>query len=63
MIAPVSLGAIMGPLLLTWITLNHIHYEAWGEIAYSFPNFNGCTDEVWESQSNSIPQFTEHVIT
>ena len=33
------------------------------EITHPFPNFNGCTVEVWESISNFIPHFTGHVIT
>ena len=33
------------------------------EIAYSFPNFNGATVEVWEWISNLIPNFVLHVIT
>ena len=35
----------------------------WDKITYSFPNFNGCTVEVWEWISNFIPHFTGHVIT
>ena len=27
------------------------------EIAYPFPNFNGCTIEVWEWINNFIPHF------
>ena len=27
---------------------NYIHYNIWYEISYPFPNFNGCTVEVWE---------------
>ena len=33
------------------------------EITFPFPNFNGCTVEVWEWISNYIPHFTGHVIT
>ena len=48
-----------GPLLLTWINCNPIiHYKMWDEITYPFPNFNGCTVEVWEWISNIIPHFT-----
>ena len=36
--------------------------EMWYEITYPFPNFNGCTIEVWEWISNFIPQFTMGVI-
>ena len=34
----------------------------WDEIIYPFPNFNGCTVEVWEWISNFIPHFTRHMI-
>ena len=51
-----------GPPLLTWIS-NCIHYKAWDEITYPFPNFNSATVEVWEWISNFIPHFTGHVIT
>ena len=44
-----------GPLLLTWFNfnpqigiINNIHYQTWDEITCPFPNFNGCTVEVWE---------------
>ena len=49
-------------LIPTWIS-NYIHYYVWDEITYPFPNFNGCTVEVWERISNFIPHFTGHVIT
>ena len=59
-----------GLFLLTWINFNasvykynYIHYKMWVEIAYPFPNFNGCTVEVWEWISNFIPHFTMYVIT
>ena len=29
----------------------------WDEITYPFPNFNGCTVEVWEYISNFIVNF------
>ena len=32
---------------------NHLHYEVWVEIRYSFPNFNNATVEVLEWISNS----------
>ena len=35
----------------------------WEDITFPFPNFNGCTVEVWEWISNFISHFTEHVIT
>ena len=33
------------------------------EITNPFPNFNGCTVEVWEWISNFIPHFITDVIT
>ena len=45
---------LVRPLWLTWINLipiwinNHIPNKLWGEITNPFPNFNGCTVEVWE---------------
>ena len=33
------------------------------QITYSFPNFNGCTVEVWDCINNLIPRLTGHVIT
>ena len=35
----------------------------WDEITYPFPNFNGCTVEVWEWIGNFIPHFIMGVIT
>ena len=35
----------------------------WDEITYSFPNFNGCTFEVWEWINNSIPHFIMGEVT
>ena len=32
--------------------------KVWEEIAYPFPNFNGCTVEVWERISNFNPHYT-----
>ena len=63
-----SLAVPQGPLIQTWIKFNrrwiseYIHYKVWEEITYWFPNFNGCTGEVWERISNSIAHFTGHVI-
>ena len=31
------------------------------EVTYLFPNFNGCTVEVWEWRSNFIPHFKMYV--
>ena len=42
---------------------DYIHHNAWYEITYPFPNFNGTTFKVWESISDFIPHFTGHVIT
>ena len=35
----------------------------WGEITCPFPNFIGCTAEVWEWMSNLISHFMMYVIT
>ena len=35
----------------------------WDEITYPFPNFNGCTVEVWEWISNFTQHFTPQAIT
>ena len=37
--------------------------KLWDEITYPFPNFNGCTVEVWEWISNFTPHFIIDVIT
>ena len=29
-------------LVTTWVS-DYIHYKAWSEITYPFPNFNGAT--------------------
>ena len=50
------------PLSLTWMS-NHMLSKVWGEITYPFPNFNGCTVEVWEWLSNFMPHFIKDVIT
>ena len=49
-------------LIPAWIS-NYSHYNVWDEIIYPFPNFNGCTVDVWEWISNFIPNLTDHVIT
>ena len=36
---------------------NHMVSKVWGVITYLFPNFNGCTVEVWEWISN-LPHTT-----
>ena len=48
-------------LALLVLISNYIHYKVWGGITCPFPN--GCTVDVWEWISNSIPHFTGHVIT
>ena len=45
-----------------WVS-NHMPSEAWDEITYPFPNFNGVTVEVPEWISNFIPYFIMDVIT
>ena len=63
---PVSIGVLIFTCWLTknaaWIS-NYVHYRVWDEIIFPFPNFNGCTVEVWEWISNFIPRFSGHVIT
>ena len=55
--------------LLTCINFNpnmdkSLHpLKTWDEIIYAFPNFHGCSVEVWEWISNFIPHFTRHAIT
>ena len=58
-----------GAPLLTWINFNssmisnYFYYKVWDEITCPFPNFNGCTVDVWDRFSNFIRHFTGHVIT
>ena len=47
------LGAGELDLISTWIS-NYIRCKVWDEIIHPFPNFNGCTVEVW-SDCYSIP--------
>ena len=64
---PINPGA---PLLLKWIHFNlsigknliYMPGKVWYEINNPLPNFNGCTVEVWECISNSIPHFMMDVI-
>ena len=49
-------------LIPAWIS-NYIHHNMWDEITYSFPNFNGCTVEVWDWISNFVPHFPGWLIT
>ena len=46
-----------------WWISNYVHYKVWDETTYAFPNFNGCTVEVWECISNFIWRFIMDVIT
>ena len=41
----------------------YIPYRGGDEITYPFPNFNGCTVEIWEWISNFIPHFPGHAFT
>ena len=50
------------PSISAWIS-NHMPSEVWDEITYPFPNFNGCTVEVWEWVSNFVPHFVMDLIT
>ena len=52
-----------GSTLIPAWTSNYIHYNVWDEIIHPFPNFNGCTVDIWELISNYIPHFTGYVIT
>ena len=47
--------------LIAWID-DYIHHTVWDEITHPFPNFNGCTVEVWEWISNFIPHFTWRMV-
>ena len=59
----------MGAILLTWVNFKpgmdrQLHaQESVGEITYPPSNFNGCTVEVWEIKSNSIPHVIMDAIT
>ena len=48
-------------LIQAWLS-KYMHYNAWDEIIFLFPNFNCCTIEIWEWISNFIPHFTGHMI-
>ena len=43
-------------LIAAWIS-HQMPGELWNEIIYPFPNFNGCTVDVWKWISNFIPLF------
>ena len=51
-----------GLTLISTMILDYIHYNAWGEISYLFPNLNSATIEVLEWISNFTPYFAGHVI-
>ena len=56
-----------GAFWLTWFNYtyisNYMPIKMWNEITYPFPNFNGCTVEVWKGISNFLPHFIMDVIT
>ena len=52
----------MGWNYLSITKLQRLH-RVWDEITYPFPNFNGCTVEVWKWISNFIPHFIMDVTT
>ena len=37
---------------------NYTYFKEWDEITFPFPNFSGCTVEVWGWMSYFIPHFT-----
>ena len=56
---PVLLTSLNIPTLIS----NYMLSNLWCEITYPFPNFNGCTVEVWEWISNFIPHSVMDVIS
>ena len=48
-------------LIPAWIS-NHMPSKVWDEATYTFPNFNGCTVNVWEWISNFILRFMMDLI-
>ena len=52
-------GLILIPI---WIS-NYIHSKVWDDFFYPFPNFNGCTVEIWEWIIYFTPLFIMDVIT
>ena len=48
-------------LIPTWIS-NYMSNKEWDKITYQFPNFNGCTVEIWEGISNFILHFIMDII-
>ena len=49
-------------VISAWMN-NHTPSKKWVEINHLFPNFNGCTVEIWEWIINFIPHFVMAVIT
>ena len=48
---------------INWLTpQHHMSSEVWHEVTYPFPNFSGCTIEVWQRTSNFITHFIMEVI-
>ena len=43
--------------------LHYVHDKVYDDITYPFPNFNGCTVEVWEWIINFIQHLSCHVIS
>ena len=55
-------GQVMIRNIPAWIS-NHMLSKVWDEVTYPFPNSNGCTVEVWEWISNSIPLYAMSATT
>ena len=49
-------------LIPAWIS-DYMHFKGWDEITNPFPNFNGCTIEVWEWIIIFIQHLNIHVIS
>ena len=45
-----------GNIISVWIS-NHMLHEVWNDITYPFPNFNGCTVEIWQFISDFTSNF------
>ena len=57
-----SILLIGSTLIPPWIN-NHMQSKMYGEMSPEFPNFSGCTGEIWEWISNFIPHSLIDVIT
>ena len=44
-----------------WMS-NHMSSKGWYEITYPYPNFNGCTVEVWDWINDFLPYILMGVI-